>query len=344
MNAMWGIHNDRMTTELVEGSFISIGWEPLPDLRSLGQSREELKSSLTQYYPDSKPATLANWAGTLLRFRDEMQVGDVVVAPYRPDSTVNIGLITSDYYFDPAAASLHPHRHRVEWKRLGIPRSTFSEQARFEIGALLTVFAIRKNTDEFRAALNASSSEDVAKHVADVVAKHVLEPDPDLTDQIRASRVAQHTRDFVLERLHKELSHQDFEEFTADLLRAVGYQARTTPFTHDGGVDVIAHRDPLGIEPPLIKVQCKHYIGKVGSPEVAQLVGTLGHGELGVFVTLGAYTQDAIAIERTRPGLRLLTGDDVVDLFLAHYADLAPTWRARIPLTPVLVVDDAADA
>lgn len=341
MTAMWGIHNDTLTTQLVEGAFVSIGWDPLPDLRTLGHSREELKASLIGYYPDRKPMTVAAWAGTLLRFRDEMQVGDVVVAPYRPDSTVNIGIVTSDYYYEKDAPE-HRHRRKVEWPRLGVPRATLSEQARFEIGSLLTVFAVRKNVDEFRAILATTGPVEGAVSVP-VLAEPSAD-DPSGPSQVRASRVAQYTRDFVLDRLLRDLSHQDFEEFTADLLRAMGYQARATQFSRDGGVDVIAHRDLLGIEPPLIKVQCKHLAVKVGAPEVSQLIGTLGHGELGLFVTLGSYTPDALATERARSGLRLLNGDDVVSLFLQHYADLATKWRARIPLTSVLAVDDAADA
>lgn len=345
MNAMWGIHNDRLTTELIDGGFISIGWEPLPDLRSLGPSREELKSSLAQYYPDSKPATLANWAGTLLRFRDEMQVGDVVVAPYRPDSTVNIGVITGDYYFD-TEATVHPHRREVEWKRLGLPRGLFSQQARYELGSLLTVFALRKNADEFHAVLAAEGSDEEVARVAEAAAESssASSSEPDPADELRASRIRQHTRDFILERLLRGMDHEEFEEFTADLLRALGYQARATPFTRDGGVDVIAHRDPLGVEPPLIKVQCKHLTSTVGAPDLHRLIGTLGPGELAVFVTLGNYSPDAVGIARSKPGVRLLTGDDVVDLVIANYPQLSSKWRALIPLTPVLVVDDAADA
>lgn len=129
----------------------------------------------------------------------------------------------------------------------------------------------------------------------------------------------------------------------ADLLRAMGYQARPTQFSQDGGVDVIAHRDPLGVEPPLIKVQVKQRIGSVGAPEVQQLVGTLSRDELGVFVTSGSYSKDALGIERTREGLRLVSGEQLVDLVLEHYEGLDQTWRTRIPLTRVLVVDDAAD-
>jgi restriction system protein len=62
-----------------------------------------------------------------------------------------------------------------------------------------------------------------------------------------------------------------------------------------------------------------------------------------LFVTLCAYSRDAQAIERVRPTLRLITGEELVDLVLRHYADLSQKWRLRIPLTTVLVVDDSAD-
>lgn len=342
MTNMWGIHNDTLTSELIDGGFVSIGWDPLGDLRALGVSREELKASLAVVYPDRKPMSVANWAGTLLRFRDAMQPGDIVVAPYRPDSTINIGVITGGYAFD-AAADTHRHRRPVEWKRIGVSRTVFSEHALYEIGSLLTVFAIRKHADEFRAVLDAgSASVEEVTRIVEAVAE--AKSDEETADEPRASRIDRHTRDFVLERLHRGFSHFEFEELTADLFRALGYQARVTPYSQDGGVDVIAHRDPLGIEPPLIKVQCKHHTGTISAPEVQQLIGTQGQGELSIFVTLGTYTRDAVAIERSKSGLRLLSGEDVVTLVLQNYAALPHRWRARVPLTPVLVVDDTADS
>jgi restriction system protein len=67
-----------------------------------------------------------------------------------------------------------------------------------------------------------------------------------------------------------------------------------------------------------------------------------GPGELSLFVTLGSYSRDALAIERQRPGLRLLSGEDVVSMALEHYAQLPESWRSIIPLTRVLVVADSA--
>jgi len=340
---VWGVHNDSLTSELVDGGFISIGWDQLGDLNNVPGGREGLKEALTHLSPDAKSRSIAGQAGVLVRFRDEMQVGDVVVAPYKPTSTINLGVISSDYYFAPDAAT-HRHRRRVEWRKTTIPRTVFTQSALYEIGSVLTVFRVRNHADEFLAALQ--SADDSPEHLEERVdaVTDRRSDDHDADDEPRASRIERHTRDFVLETLHRKLSHREFEEFTADLLRAIGYQARVTPYSQDGGVDVIAHRDPLGVEPPQIKVQCKHHTGTVSAPEVQQLVGTQGPGELSVFVTLGTYTREALMIERQRSGLRLLSGEDVVTLVLEHYFKLPETRRALIPLTSVLVVADAADA
>jgi restriction system protein len=342
MNAMWGVHNDTLGKELVDDGFISIGWDEIGDLRTVARGREEMKAVLRPAYPDSKPGAIAVWAGILLRFAEEMQIGDIVVAPHKKDSTVNIGVVTGPYeYF--AAEPVHRHRRRVDWKRTGLSRTIFSQAALYELGAFLTVFRIRKHDEEFRAVLEAPGESEaaLAETVGQVAAEEVeVEA---ATDEPRASRIARQTRDFVLQRLYRELTPDEFEEFTADLLRALGYVARVTPYSQDGGVDVLAHKDPLGVEPPLIKVQCKRMTATIGAPEVQQLVGTQAPGELLLFVTLGGFSREAQSIERTRPGLRLLNGEQLVDLVLDHYTVLPSAWRQRIPLTPLLVVDDVAD-
>ena len=339
MTNVWGVHNDRFGSELVEGGFISIGWDELGDLRQIGLDRESLKAALAKAYPDDKPRAVAGWAGILLRFGAEIAEGDVIVAPYRPDNTINIGVVTGPYEFH-ASEPIHRHRRRVRWEKLGVSRTVFTQAALYEIGSLLTVFGIRKHPEEFLAVLSTRDEghfEDAVNDAPGVAREALTEDEP------RASRIDRHTRDFVLDVLKSGLSHREFEEFTADLLRAMGYEARVTKYSQDGGVDILAHRDPLGVEPPLIKVQCKHQTVTIGAPDVQQLVGTLGHNELSLFVTLGPYSKDAQAIERVRPTLRLINGEELVDLVLRHYTNLSQRWRLRIPLTPLLVVDDSAD-
>ena len=338
MTAVWGVHNDALTTELIDGGFVSIGWDNIGDLSMIGPDRGALKEAQKDAYPDTKPGAVPVHAGTLHRFAFEIAVGDVIVAPYRADSTINIGVVSGPYQYVPEAPT-HPRRRPVQWKKLGVPRSVFTQPALYEIGSAITVFGVKKHAAEFLAVLNAPSNSDEA--VSAAVEQAQQETPEDIGDEPRASRVDRFTRDFVLDQLKfPKISHREFEEFTADLLRAFGYQARVTPYSQDGGVDVIAHRDPLGVEPPLIKVQCKHHTGTISGPEVQQLVGTLAQGEVGVFVTLGAYTRDAQSIERQKQGLRLLSGESVIDLVLTSYKKLPERWRTLIPLTALLVVDD----
>ena len=270
---VWGIHNDKLTTELVEEGFVSIGWDMMGDLDRIPDGREGLKQALAEKVSEENYKAIPGWAGILLRFRDEIQPGDVIVAPYKPNSTINIGVVSGNYEHV-ASEPTHQHRRRVDWKKVGLPRTVFTQPALYEIGSALTAFRVRNHAQEFLAALStqAESVEEVTEIVEQVAANNLV--DEESTEEPRASRIERHTRDFVLEALQEKISHRQFEEFTADLLRALGYQARVTQYSQDGGVDVIAHRDPLGVEPPLIKVQCKHKTGTIGAPEVQQLSGT----------------------------------------------------------------------
>lgn len=338
---VWGVHNDSLTSELVEEGFISVGWDRLGALSSIPGGRDGIKRALAELEPDAKPRSIAGQAGVLVRFRDEMQPGDVVVAPYKPTSTINIGVVAGSYYYD-SSVETHRHRRKIQWKVTDLPRTVFSQSALYEIGSVLTVFRVRTHAEEFLAALDGghTSVDELARQV-DIVADRLTADDE--PDEPRASRISRQTRDFVLDSLHRKLSHQEFEAFTAELLRVLGYQARVTQYSQDGGVDVIAHRDPLGVEPPQIKVQCKHHTGTISAPEVQQLVGTQGPNDLALFVTLGTYSKDARMIERQRNGLRLLSGEDIVTLVLENYFELPEERRSLIPLTQVLVVSDEAD-
>jgi restriction endonuclease len=71
----------------------------------------------------------------------------------------------------------------------------------------------------------------------------------------------------------------------------MGYRTRVSPPGPDGGIDILAHRDELGFEPSIIKVQVKSGESSIGEPTVKELLGNLGDREYGLLVTLGAFTQ-----------------------------------------------------
>ncbi|RDV46170.1 restriction endonuclease [Leifsonia sp. ku-ls] len=333
---MWGIHNDT-ELDLLAGNFVSIGWDLLGDLRQY-DGREALKTALKEAYPGRKQGSYPVQAGVLYSFSRQMSVGDVVVAPNKADRTVNVGVVSGDYYFDPSAP-LHKNRRPVQWVKTGASRTTFSLSALNEIGSAITLFRVRRNADEFRDFLESpTESEFQARAASEAEAPEVAAERAD--EALNADRLDQYTRDFIAKRLLTAVGDREFEELTGDLMRTLGYRARVTRYSNDGGVDVIAHRDPFGLEPPIVKVQCKHTVTAIGGPAVAQLVGRIGTTETGLFVTLGTYTPDAIAQERNNPRLRLLTGDELIDLILQHYDELPRRWRDVIPLRRVFVVDE----
>ena len=114
------------------------------DLRIVGEDREAIKRELTASYPDAKPGTVAAWAGVLMRFSFEPEVGDLLAHPERATQTVSIGRIESDYFWEA------PDRHcrRVSWVARHIPRRELSEDARKELSARVAFFAVRDRADE----------------------------------------------------------------------------------------------------------------------------------------------------------------------------------------------------
>lgn len=329
---LWGIHNDYLTDELRDGGFVSVGWDEVGDLREAGTDREALKATLTATYPKAKVGAIRLWAGILLRFRDVIAEGDIVISPNKRDRTLDFGRVTGPYFRDERAAA-HRNRRPVEWLVTDVPRDDFSQPALYEIGSAATLFAVRNNEEEFLAHVRGDAPP-VSDTDVDDDAIELSEDEPN------ADRVDTFTRDFVVNQL-RDMDPFDFEHFVAGVLTAMGYRASATRARGDGGVDVIASRDALSIEPPIIKVQCKRTTSSIGSPDVQKLAGALAHGgsELGLFVTLGAYTNDALHLERTRQDLRLINGTQLVDLVFDHYEELDAEWKRLLPLRRVYAVD-----
>lgn len=293
------------------------------DLSQLRGDRQAFKERLSEVYPDKKPGAIPVDAGTLFKFANEMKVGDIVVYPSKHNRLVNIGEVVGTYEFDPKATDESgdryetAHRRSVRWTH-ALPRTHFSQSALYEIGSFITLFQISKHASEFLAALQGRPPQ----HQGDA-------PDEALTT---STRVEEDTEDFVIRNLKGGMSAERFEHFVAHLLRCMGYQARVTPKVGDGGIDIIAHRDELGFEAPIIKVQCKQTENSIGRPDVQRLIGAVEHGQHALFVTLGGYSREAADLERTKSNLRLLDGSALTELIFAHYERFEPQWQALIPL------------
>ncbi len=314
---MWGLHMAEIdATAPIKDRFAGIGWSEMGDLSSLPKDRDAFKTRFREVYPNEKPGAIPVKSGVLYRFVCEISMGEILIYPSKPDRMVNLGVVEGDYKFD-LTLGIYPHRRKVHWKR-HVPRAEFSQSALHEIGSAITLFQVSTHADEFRAALEGEGTG-------------ALDVDETTAGEV-SQQVEESTGDFIIKRLKSNQSPYEFEKFFAHLLTCMGYHARTTQASSDGGIDVIAHRDELGFEPPIIKVQCKQIVSQIGRPDVQQLHGAIEQGEHGLFVTLGSFSPDAKTFERSKPNLRLIDGQALIELIYVHYDKFDPHYKMMLPL------------
>jgi restriction system protein len=133
----------------------------------------------------------------------------------------------------------------------------------------------------------------------------------------------------------------EFQDLVAALLRGMGYY---TPFVapkgKDGGVDVIAYRDPLGTQSPRIQVQIKHKEAPASVQEVRQLMGLLQkEGDVGMFVSTAGFSPDARAAARgSHIHVELVDLNRFISLWQEFYDRLKDEDKVLLPLRPIYFV------
>lgn len=129
----------------------------------------------------------------------------------------------------------------------------------------------------------------------------------------------------------------DFQKIVAGLLWGMGYHVGwVAPPGPDGGVDVIAQSDPLGISGPRIKVQVKRS-GRMSVGEIRSFLSVLSDGDVGLFVSTGGFTKDAEDLVRNQERRRTMLVDisKFMDLWIEHYEKVPEEFRRLLPIRPV---------
>ena len=141
-----------------------------------------------------------------------------------------------------------------------------------------------------------------------------------------------------IEALINSLGAYDFQNLVGELLRAMGYHVRhiASPGA-DGGVDLVAYRDPLGTTSPWIKVQVKHREQKASVKEVRELEGLLRkEGDIGLLVSSGGFTSEAEReVRGSHRHIESMDLDRLIALWIEHYNQLRESGRQLLPLATV---------
>lgn len=330
-SVIWGVHvrgvqGDRIAREQ---NFIGIGWHEIGDLSKIPPNREAFKAKVAPHFVEKTRGYIINAASQLFRFANEMKPGDWIVYRSKFDRQVYVGKIAGEYRFDQSVAFEYPNIRPVRWLTHFSPAAV-SQGALHELGSALTLFQLKNYGDEFISALQG---------------KPVTEGDDEIDETVAlvAEEIKQTTEDFILKELARHLKGHGLEAFIANLLRTMGYRTVESKRGADEGVDIIAHRDELKLEPPIIKVQVKSSGANIGRPAVQELLGTLSPGEYGLLVTIGGFSAQARDFVKGKSAIRLLDGQGLVELIMEHYEDLEPRYKALIPLKRVYVPQPMAE-
>lgn len=136
----------------------------------------------------------------------------------------------------------------------------------------------------------------------------------------------------------------EFQDLAAALLRGMGY---FTPFIaprgKDGGIDIVAYRDPLGAVSPRIKVQVKHRQQSATVQEIRQLMGILQKdGDVGMFISTAGFTPDAkVSARESLVHVELIDLNRFLELWTQFYPKVADEDKVHLPLTPVFFLAPA---
>ncbi|MCH4184489.1 MAG: restriction endonuclease [Eggerthellaceae bacterium] len=303
---------------------IAIFWD-LDGASITKMRKDDIKVAYAKLHDAASSQEVAAAAGQISRFANEMVKGSTVVM-YDPSSRLyHLGRIDGGCVmnFDDAADA-PSYSRKVIWEK-DASRDSLSPSSKNSLGSISTIFAISPETmDDLERAANNQDEEN----------EPIL-----LDDDADDAEVRYATADDGIERIKDKvlnLSWDDMELLVAGLLRTMGYKTSMTKKGSDGGRDVIASPDGLGLESPCIIAEVKHRKNAMGAPEVRAFIGGLRSSDSGLYVSTGGFTKEAqYEADRAIMPLRLLDLDRFVRLLVDNYDAADAEMRTILPLVRI---------
>jgi len=185
--------------------------------------------------------------------------------------------------------------------------------------------SIKKQKDKFA---GDETDDDIELQEEDVAQKQSA-----LLDQYE-TRAMEGIREFVTSK-----NPYEFQDLVAILLKSMGYHiSHISPKGRDGGIDIIAYTDPLGVKPPRIIVQVKHRPeSKISSDDIQRLAGTMKRSsDVGIFVTSGEFSSYSINEARTTDKhIELIDFERFLNLWQHYYTKMTDDEKNKLPLHPI---------
>lgn len=298
-----------------------------------GLDKDGIRKRITAEYCSGKSVPSVR-TSMLEKFARTMKKGDTVLTYDSGSREYRLAKIVGDYKWlgaksksgrgdqreTKAADELQLHSRKVEWNTKSVSRDLLSEKAKNSLGSTLTLFSV---------------NDGVAKEFEDILEgrkRGNAVGDDEFSIETRYEDLFEKSLEILKDKINS-LSWEEMEELAKEILNAMGYIAQRTPKGRDGGVDVIASKDRLGLEDPRIFVQVKHRKEKTNSDAIKAFIGGRKNTDKCVFVSTSGFTADAKkAAEHSNVTLTLVDSDLLAELVSLHYDNFSAAAKQLLPL------------
>lgn len=320
---MWMVRageGSQYLSEFLELSIAAIGWGKVDGLKE-GMSKEAIAKRIRETWPDNNKFKVANAAGQIHRFLNEISPGDWIVTYDSSRRVYHIGEVASGPRSVTDGIEGLRHQRGVDW-RAEVPRDELSVPTKNTLGAIQTLFLLSDSArDELLRLTKGKPAEP---------AQDAEEDEEQLLDSIRSQ-----SKEFIKDRISR-LDPYELQDLVAGLLRAMNYKTRVASPGPDRGIDILASPDGFGLEQPRIVVEVKHRKGTMGAQEIRTFLGGRHKDDKGLYVSTGGFTKDArYEADRGSIPVMLMDMDQLVEAVLEHYEAMDTETKVLLPLVKI---------
>lgn len=303
---------------------VGIGWD-FGGRDIAAMTTDQIRAAYVAAHPGESRGKVGRAVSQVSKFAHDMAEGSAVVMYDPATRTYHIGRVIGPCVAAGAAGAAYART--VRWEAEA-PRDALRTESKNSLGGISTIFSV---SAEVMADLRAAAAN---PHAAPAEPAAAAE-DGAGPDEDARSATYENGIELIKDRV-SALEWDDMEELVAGLLRAMGYHARVTPKGPDGGRDVIASPDALGLETPRIIAEVKHRRGAMGAPQLRSFIGGLRSGDRGLYVSTGGFTKEArYEADRSNVPIRLLDLDGFARLYAEFYERSDEDTRSILPLVRI---------
>lgn len=342
MNELWMVRAGRDSVyvdDFLDQELVAIGWDELGPVEE-GEAKDQVLERYKAAYPERSVGNAQAGVSQIVRFVNEIRVGDTVVTYDRDRRSYFVGEILSDARWSPDKIPGMPRVRQVDWTHR-VTRDRLRADTKNTLGAIQTLFQVNEHATEdiLDKMVPMGQPEQEYEHAGDVRPRRT--EGEILREQEISVELLERAEEAIEERIVR-LDWEGVQELVAGVLRAMGYRATVSPRGADRGVDIFASPDGLGLEDPRIFVEVKHRpSGSVGSPQIRSFLGGRTAGDKCLYVSTGGFTKDArYEADRASVPIQLIGVTGLRRLLVDNYEQLDDKTRSLVPLRRVYVLAD----